>query len=420
MNNVPKLRFGEFDGEWEEKNYGDIYSFFTTNSLSRDKLNYDDGLVKNIHYGDIHTKFSTIFDIEKENVPFINSDVNLSKIKEESYCQEGDLVIADASEDYADIGKTIELKNLNNTELLAGLHTFLARPNKEEIFIGFMGYLLQSWKIRKQMMTIAQGTKVLSLSTKRVAQINLDLPQKQEQQEIATFLTSVDKKITILESKISNLEKYKKGLMQKIFSQELRFRGDDGEFFGEWEEKKLGDIANFSKGKGISKSDIVEDGEVKCIRYGELYTVYNETILSIKSRTNLNKENLVLSQFNDVIIPASGETQIDIATASCVLKNDVALSGDLNIIRTEENGIFLAYYLNSAKKLDIARLSQGISVVHLYASQLKTLKINLPSLKEQTKIANFLSSIDKKIEQSQKELEGVKRFKKGLLQYMFV
>ncbi len=165
MLNVPKLRFGEFEGEWVEKLYGDIYSFYSTNSLSRDKLNYDDGEVKNIHYGDIHTKFSTIFDIEKENVPFINRDVDLSKVKDESYCQEGDLVIADASEDYTDIGKTIELKNLNNEKILAGLHTFLARPDKEKITIGFMGYLLQSWKIRKQVMTIAQGTKVLSLSS---------------------------------------------------------------------------------------------------------------------------------------------------------------------------------------------------------------------------------------------------------------
>ena len=166
----------------------------------------------------------------------------------------------------------------------------------------------------------------------------------------------------------------------------MRFPG----FEGDWEVKKLGEIAKFSKGKGISKIDVVEDGATECIRYGELYTHYGETVDEIKSKTNIDKSSLVLSEANDVIIPASGETQIDIATASCVLKSGVALGGDLNIIKTSNNGVFLSYYLNSSKKMEIARLSQGISVVHLYSSQLALLNLKLPILSEQNKIATFL------------------------------
>jgi len=268
MFNVPKLRFREFEGEWVEKRYGDIYSFYSTNSLSRDKLNYEDGEVKNIHYGDIHTKFSTIFDIEKESVPFINRAVNLAKIKDTSYCKEGDLVIADASEDYADIGKTVELKKLDNQKLLAGLHTFLARPNSNKITLGFMGYLLQSWKIRKQVMTIAQGTKVLSLSTSRLKQVKLNLPQKQEQKKIATYLTSIDKKIEQLNQKRTLLESYKKGVMQKIFSQEIRFSPTlvptlsvgTSSGFDDWEEKKLGEISTLTSSKRVYLSDYTKTG----------------------------------------------------------------------------------------------------------------------------------------------------------------
>jgi type I restriction enzyme S subunit len=128
----------------------------------------------------------------------------------------------------------------------------------------------------------------------------------------------------------------------------------------------LGEIASFSKGKGISKADIIEDGATECIRYGELYTTYGETIDEVKSRTNIDVDDLVLSEANDVIIPASGETQIDIATASCVLREGIALGGDLNIIKTKNNGVFLSYYLNYKKKQEIASLAQGISVVHLY------------------------------------------------------
>ncbi|HAY3501250.1 restriction endonuclease subunit S [Elizabethkingia anophelis] len=195
----------------------------------------------------------------------------------------------------------------------------------------------------------------------------------------------------------------------------LRFPG----FEDEWEEKKLGEIATFSKGKGISKNEIVDNGETECIRYGELYTFYEEVISEIQSKTNTDISSLVLSEANDVIIPASGETQIDIATASCVLKSGVALGGDLNIIKTKNNGIFLSYYLNSKKKLEIAKLSQGISVVHLYSSQLALLNLKLPQFEEQEKLANFLSLLNSRIQTQKKIIEQLETLMKGNLEKIF-
>jgi type I restriction enzyme S subunit len=181
----------------------------------------------------------------------------------------------------------------------------------------------------------------------------------------------------------------------------LRFQG----FEGEWANLRLGEIATFSKGKGISKSDIDDNGNTECIRYGELYTHYGETIDKVKSKTNVDVDTLILSQANDVIIPASGETMIDIATASCVLKSGVALGGDLNIIKTKNDGVFLSYYLNSKKKLEIANLAQGISVVHLYSSQLSSLSLRLPTLEEQKRISIFLATLDKRIQTQNKIIE---------------
>ena len=195
----------------------------------------------------------------------------------------------------------------------------------------------------------------------------------------------------------------------------LRFK----DFNGDWNESRLNDVAEFKKGKGISKADISEDGVLECIRYGELYTTYTELIQDIVSKTNLLAKDLILSEFNDVIIPASGELNIDIATASCVLKSGVAYSGDLNIIRSKMDGIFLSFYLNNKRKFDIARLAQGVSVVHLYSSQLKTLKLNFPPLLEQQKIASFLSAVDEKIQQLTKKKALLEDYKKGVMQQLF-
>jgi type I restriction enzyme S subunit len=191
------------------------------------------------------------------------------------------------------------------------------------------------------------------------------------------------------------------------------------EFTENWVKHNLGEIASFSKGKGISKADIVEDGTTECIRYGELYTTYGETIDEVKSRTNIDADDLVFSTANDIIIPASGETQIDIATASCVLRDGIALGGDLNIVKTQNNGVFLSYYLNNKKKLEIASLAQGISVVHLYASQLSLLELNLPSKIEQDKIALFVRSVDKKIQALKKKESLLVEYKKGVMHKLF-
>lgn len=188
---------------------------------------------------------------------------------------------------------------------------------------------------------------------------------------------------------------------------------------GEWINNSLGEIANFSKGKGISKEDISETGETECIRYGELYTTYNETIDTVFSKTNIDTSHLVLSEANDVIIPASGETEVDIAKASCILKSGIALGGDLNIIKTLNNGVFLSYYLNSKKKIDIAKLAQGISVVHLYAGQLSKLQLKIPSLPEQKKIASFFTAIDQKISQLKLKKTLLEQYKKGVMQKIF-
>ena len=198
----------------------------------------------------------------------------------------------------------------------------------------------------------------------------------------------------------------------KIFNvPNLRFP----EFEGEWQEKRLSDIADLSKGIGISKDQLSADGE-PCILYGELYTKYkSETIKEVISKTNIDNTKLVKSKANDVIIPCSGETAEEIATARCVLKDDILLGGDLNIIRLHGyDGSFMSYQLNGKRKYDIAKVAQGVSVVHLYGEHLKNIKTINPSLNEQKKIANLLSLLDERISTQNKIIEDLKKLKSAI------
>ena len=180
------------------------------------------------------------------------------------------------------------------------------------------------------------------------------------------------------------------------------------------------DVASISKGAGISKDQLSDTGE-PCILYGELYTKYkSEVITDVLSKTNIDTANLVRSKANDVIIPSSGETAIDISTARCVPFDNILLGGDLNILRLrEQDGRFFSYQLNGVRKLDIAQIAQGVSVVHLYGESLKRLIVRYPSRSEQQKISLLLASIDERITTQIRIIEDLKAEKKYLLEQLF-
>jgi type I restriction enzyme S subunit len=423
---VPKLRFLNLSERWSTKLYGDIYSFYTTNSFSRDNLNYENGEIKNIHYGDIHTKYATLFNIQKEEVPFVNNDIDLKKIKQESYCQEKDLVIADASEDYADIGKTIELINLNNEKIIAGLHTFLARPNKHVMAKGFAGYLVQSWNFRKQVMIIAQGTKVLSLSTGRLAKVKLHLPTLPEQQKIAAFLSAVDEKIQQLTRKKVLLEQYKKGVMQQLFpstgsgqrSGKLRFKDSNGKAYPNWEEKRLDEVVSkFIVPMRDKPKDL--SGPIPWCRIEDFDGKY---LSKSKSNQGVNLEtikgmNLKVYPVGTLLVSCSANLGFCAITKAELITNQTFIGLVTDIKKIDV--LYLLYVMRrSSIKLNI--LSSGTTISYLSREQFEKFKIPYPCLSEQNKLALCISNLDDKIDSVAHEITQTQTFKKGLLQQMFV
>ena len=410
MSAVPELRFPGFDGEWLARPLENLCS--TVTSGSRDWAKY---------YSDAGSKFIRMTNLSRDNTRLLLDDLkyvalpsNSSEGARTSLCS-GDVLISITAE----LGK-IGLVPHDLGEAFINQHTALVRPSPKDAVPAFLAQCLATKMSNKRLNRLNDSGAKSGLNLSTVRSFEVRTPALPEQQKIAAFLGAVDNKIDALRRKHDALKQFKAGLMQKLFSQELRFMRDDGSDYPDWDEKRLGDIATFKKGKGISKVDIDVAGKTPCIRYGEIYTAYREVISDIISSTNVPVSQLLLSEGGEVIIPASGEDPLDMARACCVARAGVALGGDINIISGIKNGVFLAYYLNNAKRRDIARLAQGISVSHLYSSHLSGLTIEIPHPEEQAKIADCLYAMDAKVEAVESEITHMTSFKAGLLQKMFV
>ena len=203
---------------------------------------------------------------------------------------------------------------------------------------------------------------------------------------------------------------------EKLLVPKLRFK----EFKDEYNTYKLNDIVDFYKGNTLSKSDIKENGKFPCILYGELYTQYDEITDKVISYTDRSDKNLFHSKINDVLIPCSGETALDISTSTCILQDHVILGGDLNVLRPKfQNGKYLSYLLSNKKRIVIARYAQGDSIVHLYGEKIKNINIDLPTIEEQEKVSKLLEFLSKKIELQKQKIEALKIYKRGLIQKIY-
>ena len=236
------------------------------------------------------------------------------------------------------------------------------------------------------------------------------------EKELNVDLDTFCEELSIPKPKGSNLfllKEYKKGLMQKIFNQEIRFKKADGKKYEDWKRKPLGQVFSQKKGVGISKEQVDESGVNKCILYGELYTTYPEVIREVKSRTNVNTN--VRSMEGDLLVPCSTTTTaIDLVNITELREKDVLLGGDITILRFKEFGCstFYAYYLTHFKTHEIAKYGQGSTIVHLYYNHFKRILIDVPEIKEQKKIANLLTTIDDLIDLKQNRTLKINQWKR--------
>ena len=289
----------------------------------------------------------------------------------------------------------------------------------------FWKYVLTSDEFIKRLELITYGIRDgRSINFSDFSTLKFYFPSYEVQLKVGTFLSHVDSLIQAKTKKLESLKAIKKSLLQKCFPKagekvpEMRFAG----FSGEWKEKKLGEIAVFSKGHGYSKNDLIPDGD-PIILYGRMYTNYETVISNIETFVH-KQENSVLSKGGEIIIPASGETAEDIARASVVEKKGIILGGDINIVslpKSVYDPSFVALSVSHGEsQKELCQNAQGKTIVHLHNDDIRKISILFPSLTEQQKIGQFFSKYDSIISAQQKEIDKLKDIKKSLLQKMFV
>ena len=357
---------------------------------------------------------------QSERYAFDNAGESLKKY---ILLQKGELAYNHGASKLRPFGSCFALTTAESARIPFVYHCFSAEnQNAEFLSIELNGSEVES-QLRKIVSSGARMDGLLNISFDEYSTVTVLLPDIKEQEHIADFFRNLDHLITLHQRKYDKLQVLKKAMLEKMFPKngssvpEIRFKG----FTDAWEQRKLGEIAVFSKGVGYSKNDLCEEG-TPIILYGRLYTKYETCIFDVDTFVK-EKAGSVYSKGGEVIVPASGETAEDISIASVVVKPGILLGGDLNIVSptAEYDSAFLALTISSgATHKYLSSLAQGKSVVHLHNSDIQSVSAKFPTKREQEKIHLIFGKIDTLITLHQRELEKLQNIKKSMLEKMFV
>lgn len=402
---APALRFHPQIGEeypaWRVSSFGAEFDFLSHNSLSRDALDFEHD-IKCVHYGDVLIKYGDVLSL-CDDIPTVADDEYLEKInkiiektpevKSQYYLQSGDVVIADTAEDYT-VAKAVELDDVGLC--LAGLHTMACRA-KSTFAEHFLGHYLNSEHFHFPLMRLMVGTKVISLGKKELSQSVVRIPCLEEQQQIATLFTVLDRRIDLANKKLATLQIIKQGMLEKIFSQELRFKDDEGKEFPVWKEHIIEEFyKNISSGKS-SKSDTGSYplyGSMGIIGHSDTTDYIGDKILIARVGAHAGDLNFV--------------------------HQDCGVTDNTLIIQDSNENIDLKWLYYCLVAVNLNKLTFGTGQPLITGKMLKKLQIEVPDKTEQQKIAAYFTALDRAIAAAQQKAAALRTIKRGLLQKMFV
>ena len=411
---MPKLRFKREDGtdypEWNSKSFSDTFSSLNNNTFSRNMLS-ESGSVCNIHYGDIFVKYGEICDVQKENIPKVNDHIDTGKY---DLLQDGDIILADTAEDET-VGKATEILNVGTATVISGLHTMACRPNYKFAPM-YLGYYINSPTYHNQLLPFMQGIKVTSIGRKNISETSISFPCLEEQQKIADFLSNVDEVIAQSEAEVANLQQQKKAAMQKIFSQEVRFKREDGTDYPEWEEKKLAYCFEERNTKQIPTDEAPLMAFIAYKGVADKGDRYDRSYL-VKTDGKKYKR----TEYNDFIYSSNN---LDVGSIGLNKYGTAVISVVYQVFKVKDTAIpdFISALLQTPENMNkIIQYRQGClyGQYKIYANDFLSVITAIPCPEEQQKIADFLATYDEDISCAKQELDKWKELKKGLLQQMF-
>ena len=413
----PALRFKGFTDPWEQRKLDEAFDFTVpNNTLSRAELNQESGSVRNVHYGDVLIKYGSVLDAQNDELPFITG--RSKDGFKGALLQNGDIIIADTAEDET-TGKVCEIVNIQDKDVVAGLHTMVCRP-KNKTAEGYFGYYMNSSSYHHQLLPLMQGIKVLSLSKTNVQKTTVKYPKdKAEQQKIADCLRRIDTLITLHQRKYEKLVNIKKSMLDKMFPKngasvpEIRFKG----FTDLWEQRKFSDITFPAGEKNRDNLPL------------ESYSITNEHgfIPQDEKFENGGTMREADKRMYYIVSPNSfAYNPARINVGSIGYQNtgkDVIVSSLYEVFKTSDDvdDRLLWHWFKSPdfQKL-IFQLQEGGVRLYFYYDKLCMGTVSLPSLEEQRKIGQFFDSLDTLITLHQRKLEKLQNIKKSCLEKMFV
>ena len=360
----------------------DLLDFYSTNSLSWEQLDYNNGKIKNLHYGLIHKGLPTMVDVAYDSLPYIKEEFMLKSF---TLLKEGDVAFADASEDTNDVAKAIEVVNCNNQQIVSGLHTIHGRDNSNRTVIGYKGYAFASDSFHKQIRRIAQGTKVFSISVRNFDEVYIGIPSKEEQTKISKLLTAIDKRIATQNKIIDRLQSLIKGIAQKIVRNNMP-------------NVRLTECLE-CKSSTLQESEVCEQGT---------YPVYGANGI-VGYLDNYSTEGEAVYIIKD----GSGVGTVSYVTGKC------SATGTLNILQAKE-GYSLQYLYYLLKVFNFEPYKTGMAIPHIYFKDYGKAKVFCPSYTEQLQYARLLSAIDNKLSAERHILTNLSLQKQYLLRQMFI
>lgn len=384
------MRFLGFDDAWDYVRVSDLIETYSTNSLSWDMLDYENGTILNLHYGLIHSGLPTQIDCRNDKLPFIKCEY---MPKHYTLCEEGDIAFADASEDTEEVGKVVEFNKCNEKDIVCGLHTIHARDKVQRTVVGYKGYAFSSVPFHHQIRRIAQGTKIYSINTRNFEEVYIGVPSKAEQRKIADFLCLIDERINTQSKIIKEIDTLKKSICNKLFGNL------------NWEKYRVGDIGTLGRGRVISTSEINSSVNPKYPVYSSQTS--NSGVMGYIDTYEFDGEYITWTT--------------DGANAGTVFYrngkfNCTNVCGTIKLNNTVD-AYFVAYALQQAAKKYV---STNLANPKLMNNVMADICIYCPDLATQKRISSLVRLLDEKIAIEEQILNGYKESKHYLLSNLFI